>query len=390
MPSKSSMPIPGATAPGEPSQQGNHITVVPNDREKRQPSNATQPRSAWHSSSSDRKPATKPNPSRENDNSEQWESELLEMRLEELKDARKLIATRSSVSGEDVERQVQALNEKIIYVAKSVIEISTGWSRGQKDGQVFVGGFLQYPDKVDKGYLADKTFAQAILQVFLARSCMSWIDSWYPGKPALDTYLRSLYDNIRKKEGQTAARKWRQLICERELSHEPDANILSAHAHWITEQLMQTSSRLGEEHRKQVRKGVQDLVDISEKLRRNKAEMISDEFQPWIAWNEGVAYNSPSMKDVSGQFGGKQIQNPGDIVNVRYFVDIIAGVLHSVFVLDRLRLALYYESLLDSHSESFVILVRTHQHESSVQIYIDLRQGLALHRAQAVYGQPPE
>ncbi|KXN92815.1 hypothetical protein AN958_05792 [Leucoagaricus sp. SymC.cos] len=276
--------------PSKPSQRGNYTTAVPSDRKKKQSSNTTRP--------------------------EQWENELLEMRLKELKDARKLIATRSSVSGEDIMCQVKALNEKISCVAKSVIEMSIGWSRGQKGGQVFVGGFLRYPDRVDKSYLVDETFAQAILQVFLTLSCMCWVDSWYPGKSALDTHLRSLYGKIRKKEGQLVARKWRQLVCERELSPELDANILSVHARWITEQLMQTSSRLGEEDRKQVRKGVQDLMDISEKLRKNKAKMISDEFQPWIAWNEGVAYNSPSMKDVSGQFGGKQIQNPGPLLHV--------------------------------------------------------------------------
>ncbi|KXN81266.1 hypothetical protein AN958_05544 [Leucoagaricus sp. SymC.cos] len=276
--------------PSKPSQRGNYTTAVPSDRKKKQSSNTTRP--------------------------EQWENELLEMRLKELKDARKLIATRSSVSGEDIMCQVKALNEKISCVAKSVIEMSIGWSRGQKGGQVFVGGFLRYPDRVDKSYLVDETFAQAILQVFLTLSCMCWVDSWYPGKSALDTHLRSLYGKIRKKEGQLVARKWRQLVCERELSPELDANILSVHARWITEQLMQTSSRLGEEDRKQVRKGVQDLMDISEKLRKNKAKMISDEFQPWIAWNEGVAYNSPSMEDVSGQFGGKQIQNPGLLLHV--------------------------------------------------------------------------
>ncbi|KXN86015.1 Heat shock 70 kDa protein 12B [Leucoagaricus sp. SymC.cos] len=246
------------------------------------------------------------------DSSEKWEDDLFETMRRGLNITRSVFHTRSSVSGECIRDQMKELNSKIACIAEMAVETSIGKPKDQ-GGLELVSHFLGKPFVAifqDGTHLADKKFTRAILQIFLARSCMVLIDSWCLGKPGLDSRLDTIYNRIRSKEEQTVAGKWRQIVFE-QLPHGPEADILPRYADLITQRLMQLSSLAGwGGDTNQIGGNVQKMMELVETIRMNvKAGIISADLQPWIA-AYGDRYNPSFMKDAGGHFGGDGDRTP--------------------------------------------------------------------------------
>ncbi|KXN86013.1 hypothetical protein AN958_10570 [Leucoagaricus sp. SymC.cos] len=225
---------------------------------------------------------------RARDSAEKCEDELFETRCKELDNVHTVIRTHSSTSGEGVRNQVKALNVEIARIAEMAVETSTGKPKDQQGGLESISSFLGKPFVVffqgDENYLADKRFTQAILQIFLARSCVYLIDAWCLEKQGLERHIGTLYGRIRGKEGQTVAGKWRQLVFE-QLPHGPKAAVLPWYADLATQRLMKLASRAGwGGDTEQIGRSVLKLMKMAEMIRVDvKAGILSADLQPWIA-----------------------------------------------------------------------------------------------------------
>jgi len=52
---------------------------------------------------------------------------------------------------------------------------------------------------------------QVVLQIFMVKFCVSKIQSWYPGDPAVGEFLTAIYSEIRSTEEQAVSGRWRAL-----------------------------------------------------------------------------------------------------------------------------------------------------------------------------------
>ncbi|EKM81360.1 hypothetical protein AGABI1DRAFT_113015, partial [Agaricus bisporus var. burnettii JB137-S8] len=151
------------------------------------------------------------------DDAEKWEDELYQTRVQELNEARIRIET-SSTSTRDILQGVLQLNEKISRIAAEIIGAAVPLSITERPdlniqavilktlGKPFFFLFRSDGDPV----LEDKQLVQAVLQIFLARSCAELIDCWTLGSNYFNHGMDKLYDRILQKETQMVAGKWRQ------------------------------------------------------------------------------------------------------------------------------------------------------------------------------------
>ena len=135
------------------------------------------------------------------DDAEKWEDELFETRLKELNSARAVINTQSSVGGEDVRHRIKGLNEEIVQTAEIAAETSLRTQRSpiQLENMNYLGANLSLIFRKAENRFDDQQFIRAILQIFLAESCVELIDSWNLKNVNLDVALRRLYSRIRGK-----------------------------------------------------------------------------------------------------------------------------------------------------------------------------------------------
>jgi len=135
------------------------------------------------------------------DDAEKWEDELFETRSKELKSARAVINTQSSVTGGDVRHQIKNLNGIILQTAEIAVEtpLQTQRLAAQLENMKFLGKNLSLIFQKIENRLDDRIFVRAILQIFLTESCMELIDSWHLENRNLDMALRNLYSHIREK-----------------------------------------------------------------------------------------------------------------------------------------------------------------------------------------------
>jgi len=135
------------------------------------------------------------------DDAEKWEDELFETRLKELRSARAVISTQSSVTEEGVRHQIKDLNEIIVQTAEIAAEtpLQTQRSVTQLEDMKYLGKNLSIVFQQAENRLDDQGFVRAILQIFLTESCMKLIDSWHLENSDLDMALRGLYSHIHGK-----------------------------------------------------------------------------------------------------------------------------------------------------------------------------------------------
>lgn len=135
------------------------------------------------------------------DDAEKWEDELFETRLKELRGARAVINTQSSVTEEDVRHQIKDLNSIIVQTAEIAAEtpLQTQRSVTQLEDMKYLGKNLSIIFQQAENRLDDQGFVRAILQIFLTESCMELIDSWHLENSDLNVALRGLYSHIRGK-----------------------------------------------------------------------------------------------------------------------------------------------------------------------------------------------
>ncbi len=133
------------------------------------------------------------------DDAEKWEDDLFETRTRELLNARSLSSTQSTVSGADVLRKIEELNQEIVDIATLAVETPT-MTNARQDSRDIVKqalgeellGILQRAGNV----WDDQRIVQAILRIVLVRSSAQLINSWHLGNPSLDALLTHLYGRV--------------------------------------------------------------------------------------------------------------------------------------------------------------------------------------------------
>jgi len=265
------------------------------------------------------------------DDAEKWEDELFETRLKELRSARAVINTQSSVTREDVLHQIKDLNSIIVQTAEIAVEtpLQTQGLVVQLEDMKYLGKILSLIFQQAGNRLNDQGFIRATLQIFLTESCMKLIDSWHLENKNLDMALRDLYSHIHGKgeffcnnyiepfanfdaEEQTVAGKWRQITFGQQPQGTSD-NFLSQYSDKKAQQLMQISAAAGwGGDVSKVRPLVRTMMMKAENIRINvKARIISADLQPWIA-TYCERYDAQSMQDDGLNVGLKRV---GDAKN---------------------------------------------------------------------------
>jgi hypothetical protein len=254
------------------------------------------------------------------DDAEKWEDRLFEARTTELEGAREEIHTQPSVYEEDVRKQIDVLNRAIIQIAE-IATVGSGqksYGLGEKVSKNLAEDLGPLFRKDDRR-LGNKLAFRAVLQIFLAQSCMRLINSWDLGNTKLNALLPHLYGRLRDKgkyqsldlllttaypcfpnaEEQTIAGKWRQITAT-QLQSEALDRIFRAFADQKAQQVIDMSAAAGwRGESTDVHHRVQKLMKLAADIRLNvKAGIISADLRPWIAsYHDG--YDSRNMVDVS-------------------------------------------------------------------------------------------
>lgn len=142
------------------------------------------------------------------DDAEKWEDELYETRAKELNSAHAIIETHSSATGRNIRKQVEDLNQQIVHISSAAIGVSLARedrSRVSESITNILGQGFLFLFQRSEGPLESKEIVQAVLQIFLARSCVELIDFWYVGRDDINSSLDQLYNRILSKgESQDA------------------------------------------------------------------------------------------------------------------------------------------------------------------------------------------
>ncbi|KAJ3568182.1 hypothetical protein NP233_g5880 [Leucocoprinus birnbaumii] len=253
---------------------------------------------------------------KERDEEEKWEDELFNTRLKELNNARTVIDTRSSVSGEAVRDQVKVLNREIARTAELVAEapITTQRPPIQLEGMPYLRKNITLIFEKAGNRLNNQKVVQAMVQIFLAEACMRLIDSWHLEKKNLDALLRDMYNRISGKEEQTVAGKWRQITFS-QVPH-GQTELLQKYSKEITRQVSDICSAAGwEGDATRIQRHIRKVMEEAEKIRESiKGGMISADLQPWIAGYCG-RYDEYEMKDASESLGLARLER-GEVGHV--------------------------------------------------------------------------
>jgi hypothetical protein len=274
----------------------------------------------------------------EQDDVEKWEDLLFEKRLKELESARSVIPIQSSVHAENVRSQVNDINHEIARTAK--IACATTISK-PVEALENISSYLQENLVVffqrNDDRLRDERIVQAILQIFLAESCIQLIDCWTLEKPGLDELLGRLYSRIYERGErkiieydpelrpeaclsitgeQGIARKWRQITIT-QMHNENFPQKFQQYANTKAWQLKEISAAAGwGGDSLEAQNCVQKLMELAANIRMDvKAGNLSRDLRPWIA-SYGDRYDSLTMKDVGGKIGGLLEVGDGECCHV--------------------------------------------------------------------------
>ncbi|KAF7782865.1 hypothetical protein Agabi119p4_2241 [Agaricus bisporus var. burnettii] len=243
------------------------------------------------------------------DDAEKWEDELYQTRVQELNEARVRIETSSSTSTQDIFQGVLQLNEEISRTASEIIRAAAPLSVTERHGlniphvirKTLGKAFLFLFQSDEDHVLEDKQLVQAVLQIFLARSCAELIDCWTLGSNYFNHGMDKLYDRILQKETQMIAGKWRQLA----FGKMPIGWNLQKHADHNARDVLQIlgCAGWGGLNNLQVQPLIKELMVMADQLRKNvKMDMIGSDLRPWVALYN-AKYHPVTMKDVANRFG---------------------------------------------------------------------------------------